>query len=100
MTSLAFVNHPHIAPRPKKEYSYTTTSPQGFHGLFQGGLYHLCTVTREHFKCKSYYPLNDELNPICHLQALLGAHHILHVFRIMVKFRLFTKSQKNIKQYK
>jgi hypothetical protein len=40
------------------------------------------------------YPLNDELNPICHLQALLGAHHILHVFRKMVKFRLFSKSQK------
>jgi hypothetical protein len=27
-------------------------------------------------------PLNDELNPICHLRALLGAHHILHVSRI------------------
>ena len=47
-----------------------------------------------------YYPLNDELNPIWHLQALLGAQHILHVFRIMVKFRLFSKSQKNIMQYK
>jgi hypothetical protein len=46
------------------------------------------------------YPLNDELNPICHLQALLGAHHILHVFSIVVKFRLFSKSQKNIMQYK
>ena len=30
-------------------------------------------------------PLNAELNPICHLQALLGAHHILHVSRIRVK---------------
>jgi len=26
--------------------------------------------------------LNVELNPICHLLALLGAHHILHVSRI------------------
>jgi len=26
-------------------------------------------------------PLNAELNPICHLLALLGAHHILHVGR-------------------
>jgi len=25
------------------------------------------------------------LNPICHLLALLGAHHILHVSRIRVK---------------
>jgi len=23
-------------------------------------------------------PFNAELNPICHLLALLGAHHILH----------------------
>jgi len=29
--------------------------------------------------------LNAELNPICHLLALLGAHHILHVSRIRVK---------------
>ena len=25
--------------------------------------------------------LNVKLNPICHLLALLGAHHILHVSR-------------------
>jgi len=29
-------------------------------------------------------PLNAELNPFCHLPALLGAHHILHVSRIRV----------------
>jgi len=29
-------------------------------------------------------PLNAELNPVCHLLALLGAHHILHVSRIRV----------------
>ena len=29
-------------------------------------------------------PLNAELNPICHLLALLEAHHILHVSRIRV----------------
>ena len=44
------------------------------------------------FRCYSYTfirerinPLNSELNPICHLLALLGAHHILHVSRIRVK---------------
>jgi len=26
-------------------------------------------------------PLNSKLNPICHLLALFGAHHILHVSR-------------------
>jgi hypothetical protein len=30
-------------------------------------------------------PLIAELNPICHLLALLGSHHILHVSRIRVK---------------
>ena len=29
-------------------------------------------------------PLNAELNPTCHLPALLGAHPILHVSRISV----------------
>ena len=29
-------------------------------------------------------PLNAKLNPICHLLALLSAHHILHVSRIRV----------------
>jgi hypothetical protein len=33
----------------------------------------------------SLNPLNAELNPICHLLALLDAHPILHVSRIMVK---------------
>ena len=32
-------------------------------------------------------PLNAELNPICHLLALLGAHHILHVRGIRVNIR-------------
>jgi hypothetical protein len=29
--------------------------------------------------------LNAELNPIRHLLALVGAHHILHVSRVRVK---------------
>jgi len=33
-------------------------------------------------------PLNAELNPICHLLALLVAHHILHVSRIRVNMTL------------
>ena len=27
---------------------------------------------------KTFNPLNAKLNPICHLLAFLGAHHILH----------------------
>ena len=32
-------------------------------------------------------PLNTELNPICHLLALLGAHHIFHVSGLKVNIR-------------
>ena len=33
----------------------------------------------------TFNPSNPELNPICYLLALLGAHHFLHVSRIRVK---------------
>ena len=36
--------------------------------------------------------LNAELNPISHLLALLGAHHILHVSRIRVNNVLFVSA--------
>ena len=36
-----------------------------------------------------FNPLNPELNPICYLLALLGAHHFLHVTRIRVKLLTF-----------
>jgi len=34
-------------------------------------------------------PLKAKLNPICHLLALLGAHHILHVSRVRVKLKQY-----------
>ena len=37
----------------------------------------------------AFNPLNPELNPICYLLALLGAHHFLHVSRIRVKSLTF-----------
>jgi hypothetical protein len=36
------------------------------------------------FLLSDFNPLNTELNPICHLLVLLGAHHILHISRIRV----------------
>jgi len=36
-----------------------------------------------------FNPLNPELNPICYLLALLGAHHFLYVSRIRVKLLTF-----------
>jgi len=32
-------------------------------------------------------PLNAELNPICHLPTLLGAHHILHFSGVRIKLK-------------
>jgi hypothetical protein len=34
-------------------------------------------------------PLHTELNPTCHLLALLGAHHILHVRELRVNTILY-----------
>jgi hypothetical protein len=31
---VALTTHPHLEPRLKKEYSYTSTPPLGLHGLF------------------------------------------------------------------
>jgi len=39
--------------------------------------------------CNKINPLKPELNPICYLLALLGAHHFLHVSRIRVKLLTF-----------
>ena len=36
-------------------------------------------------------PLNPELNPICYLLALLGAHHFLDVSSIRVKLLTFRR---------
>ena len=39
-----------------------------------------------------------ELNPICHLLALLGAHHILHVSRIRVNINTLPISRQLFQQ--
>ena len=41
--------------------------------------------------CVVFNPLNAQLNPICHLLALLGAHPILHISRIRVNAHLIWK---------
>ena len=40
-------------------------------------------------------PLKPELNPICYLLALLGAHHFLHISRIWVKLFLCHETLQN-----
>jgi len=43
-----------------------------------------CELEKLHLLQHEFNPLNVELNPICHLLALLGAHHILHISRVRV----------------
>jgi hypothetical protein len=45
----------------------------------------VCSTTEE--PQEELNPLNANLNPTCHLLALLGAHHILHVSRIRVNLK-------------
>jgi hypothetical protein len=44
-------------------------------------------ITHKNRICPANYinPINAELNPICHLLTLLGAHPIFHVSKIRVK---------------
>jgi len=44
-----------------------------------------CSLIDQRAAVWALNPLNPELNPICYLLALLGAHHFLHVSRISVK---------------
>jgi len=43
-----------------------------------------CAIRSDSLTVININPLNPELNPICYLLALLGAHHFLHVSRIRV----------------
>ena len=49
------------------------------------------TLTNRNATQEEINPLNPELNPICYLLALLGAHHFLHVCRIRVKLLTFRR---------
>jgi hypothetical protein len=46
----------------------------------------MCHQSPPYFHGFVFNPLNAQLNPICHLLALLGTHHILHVSRIRVNW--------------
>ena len=50
---------------------------------------HVVLQSTAPLQLKCFNPLNPELNPICYLLALLGAHHFLHFSRIRVKLLTF-----------
>ena len=56
----------------------------------------ISTQIRLKLHAHEFNPLNPELNPICYLLALLGAHHFLHVSRIRVKLLTFRQLMSNI----
>ena len=55
--------------------------------IFQQYLASLFLYNLVHF----FNPLKPEVNPICYLLALLGAHHFLHVSTIRVKLLTFRR---------
>jgi hypothetical protein len=44
------------------------------------------TPNNQPYFLNQFNPLKSELNPICHLLALVGAHPIFHISRIRVKY--------------
>ena len=48
-----------------------------------------------HYPCFSKI-FTADLNTICHLLALLGAHHIFHVSRVRVNLYYVTKIERKI----
>ena len=73
----------------RTEFSHPILLRKSFFGFWLGcpGSFDIsCQNTKS---ASSFNPLNFELNPICYLLALLGAHHFLHVSRIRVKLLTF-----------
>ena len=60
-------------------------SQKAAHKLNQFTTEYGLTISVQKTKSMVFNPLKPELNPICYLLALLGAHHFLHVSRIRVK---------------
>ena len=59
------------------------------HTGFSICLYMMSLLWRDSEEFLPINPLNPELNPICYLLVLLGAHHFLHVSRTRVKLLTF-----------
>jgi len=63
-----------------------TTSERGVASITTTDAHTSAASSRPNRRHHWFNPLNADLNPICHLLALLGAHLILHVSRIRVKW--------------
>ena len=61
-----------------------TVNGKDVSGSGRGLIYTTVSARVKKIRRLAINPVNAELNPICHLLASLGAHHILHVSRIRV----------------
>ena len=80
------VPQPTEPPRAPKQKLQVTGNPKIAHPEYMS-----LRVLNLSVKKVKINPLNPELNPICYLLALLGAHHFLHVSRIRVKSLTFRR---------
>ena len=80
------VPQPTEPPRAPKQKLQVTGNPKIAHPEYTS-----LRVLNLSVKKVKINPLNPELNPICYLLALLGAHHFLHVSRIRVKSLTFRR---------
>jgi len=94
MSNMKFAN----AQQAKAAYNYKTTKEKLYKtnvALWFNNSHELCFMIYIllHFfeRICWFNPLKPELNPICYLLALLGAHHFLHVSRIRVKLLTFMR---------
>jgi len=61
---------PHLAPRLKKELSYTSTPPLGLHGLLYGDLYLYFTFPRLNNTKAGRAPIFLLVSEVRHIQSL------------------------------
>jgi len=74
-----------LACLPSAERNIFISYPYGLPYLSPAIICKQPSVPFFYFQHPIINPLKPELNPICYLLALLGAHHFLHVSRIRVK---------------
>jgi hypothetical protein len=75
--------------RSESLYRLSYPGPHLYHSIVgKSGNLNLCVIQEVIMQKHSFTfnPLSAELSPICHLLTLFGAHHILHVSGLRVKF--------------
>ena len=81
------------ATKKNTHFVVSKQSHWGTFGHFTTSVNLFTNIIISKFNCCKFVinPLKPELNPICYLQALLGAHHFPHVSRIRVKSLTFRR---------